>query len=595
MKLQLTTIDDFYTDKEDTIFLGEWCFDSLENTKNFKINNYHYKNLEEVFNNTKYCYKVFTKIVPIISPVMNQIHNKEYDTRYWEILLGPWLWFFICVTYDRYLSLSYISKKYEKLEVIISDKNYTFDYFIDQYSLIQDDFVNYLIFSQIIKEINFNFKVRSKDGSIYVNKIDQNVSLKGIIQNTKKQNINIDIKYLLKFPFRLLNSFKKFMGTRQNKFININMPLGGMVSKNLYKELNQYYYYENLIIELPFKKNISDTNLRDMIIPELNSEGPFLSLLGRILFKNIPKEYLENYHFNQTNIQKYLNIKIPSIIGVRHSGELRSELRFLISEYSRRGSKIISCQEGGGKGARKICLMDEKIDAKLSDCYLTWGYDSEIANTKKFYFTKLFWLKKYNYNKHGNIVILGASCRKFFFSYYSGQLPSYNKKLLSLNSGLIKNINKENFNKLVYRFHHQMGYKEIEFFKKKFPALMISTREQTSHFYDLFFKSSLMIITTDFTTIKQSFVCNHPTILFWDKEYFEVRDSGIKYYELLHDSGILYYDSKKCAIKINQISDDPMKWWMSDEVQRAKDNYLENYGRISDKVEVELAEIIKGF
>ena len=38
-----------------------------------------------------------------------------------------------------------------------------------------------------------------------------------------------------------------------------------------------------------------------------------------------------------------------------------------------------------------------------------------------------------------------------------------------------------------------------------------------------------------------------------------------------------------------------MKWWMSDEVQRAKDNYLENYGRISDKIEVELAEIIKGF
>ena len=146
MKLQLTTIDDFYTDKEDKIFLGEWCFDSLENTKNFKINNYHYKNLEEVFNNSKYCYEVFTKIVPIISSVMNQIHNKEYDTRYWEILLGPWLWFFICVTYDRYLSLSSISKKYEKLEVIISDKNYTFDYFIDQYTLIQDDFVNYLIF-----------------------------------------------------------------------------------------------------------------------------------------------------------------------------------------------------------------------------------------------------------------------------------------------------------------------------------------------------------------------------------------------------------------------------------------------------------------
>ena len=54
MKLQLTTIDDFYTDKEDKIFLGEWCFDSLENTKNFKINNYHYKNYSHIFHNNRY-------------------------------------------------------------------------------------------------------------------------------------------------------------------------------------------------------------------------------------------------------------------------------------------------------------------------------------------------------------------------------------------------------------------------------------------------------------------------------------------------------------------------------------------------------------
>ena len=81
MKLQLTPIDDFYTNKKDTIFLGEWCFDSLQNTKNFEISNYHYNNLEDVFNNSKYCYEIYTKIITIISPVMNQIHSKKYNNR----------------------------------------------------------------------------------------------------------------------------------------------------------------------------------------------------------------------------------------------------------------------------------------------------------------------------------------------------------------------------------------------------------------------------------------------------------------------------------------------------------------------------------
>ena len=162
-----------------------------------------------------------------------------------------------------------------------------------------------------------------------------------------------------------------------------------------------------------------------------------------------------------------------------------------------------------------------------------------------------------------------------------------------MNVGLIQSVNKEVYKDLIYRFHWQFGYNEIEYIKKEFLNLKISTREKESHFYELLFKSKLIVITTDFTTIKQAFVCNHPTILLWDKNYFTVRDSAKKYYDELNKAGILFYNYTDCAIKINKISNDPMKWWQTKEVQNAKNKYMEYFCKLSNDITTDLAQIIK--
>ena len=61
-----------------------------------------------------------------------------------------------------------------------------------------------------------------------------------------------------------------------------------------------------------------------------------------------------------------------------------------------------------------------------------------------------------------------------------------------------------------------------------------------SQFYDLIYKSSIVIVTTDYTTLKELFTINHPTIILWDKKYFSIRDPATKLYNQLEKAGILF-------------------------------------------------------
>ena len=223
-----------------------------------------------------------------------------------------------------------------------------------------------------------------------------------------------------------------------------------------------------------------------------------------------------------------------------------------------------------------------------------WNSDylSSIIEMERFYFTKTSVIKDYNYDQKGSILLVGSACRQYFATFYASHINSYNQKHIKLNKKFIRLLNKSVFQRLIYRFHWQFGFNELDKINNEFPDLKLSTREDQTYFYDLLYNSSLAICTTNMTTMLQTFVLNHPTILLWDPKYQGIRKSSSDYYNQLHDAGILYYSPELCAKKINEIASNPMDWWMTDNVQSAKNNFRDNFCRQSDNLGKELANII---
>ena len=55
-----------------------------------------------------------------------------------------------------------------------------------------------------------------------------------------------------------------------------------------------------------------------------------------------------------------------------------------------------------------------------------------------------------------------------------------------------------------------------------------------------------------------------------------------KYFVKLEQVGILHYSEKSLNVKLIQIYKDPMDWWMSVEVQKAKDDFCLQFARTSN-------------
>ena len=45
---------------------------------------------------------------------LNEYHAKDHSTKYWRILVGPWLGYFIQILFDRWFLIKQFSEKYPK-------------------------------------------------------------------------------------------------------------------------------------------------------------------------------------------------------------------------------------------------------------------------------------------------------------------------------------------------------------------------------------------------------------------------------------------------------------------------------------------------
>jgi len=92
----------------------------------------------------------------------------------------------------------------------------------------------------------------------------------------------------------------------------------------------------------------------------------------------------------------------------------------------------------------------------------------------------------------------------------------------------------------------------------------------------------LCVATYNATIFLETFTFNYPTLIFFDLKYWELNPNAKKYFDKLEQVGILHYSVKSLNIKLNQIYLDPMDWWLSLEVQAAKDYFCGQFANTSN-------------
>ena len=573
MILATTAIKDYWGDSKELLLAGEWCKlgnDRYLVNRNYKIVGYPWndrKRLYSAYVYTKLKYKI---ILPILVDWLNCYHNKSYSVKYWDIRLGLWLRYYIQILYDHYNVIKDALEYKKGLKTIITKEiNIIPNDFNEFFGLYTTDHLyNFNLFCQII-EICFE---KSKIICVDVKKS----SLKDVIVNNQKVMSRLN-KIGLRIPiFKSIDNNLcyyapgyNFSREAVNALTNCMVPTIGVGN-----EIN----VDN--IEINYNERKTELN-----IP---IEEEFDEIISKTIKKHIPKTYLEC----DNNFELYFSHKFKKppkyfitgnpIIG----NENLKTIIALACEESK--TKLVLHQHGGQYGAAKIYPLEDH-ETSISDYYLTWGWKSSKENIKPHNSIIHFKKRKISLKKQ-RILILSVSSppyTKYFYSApLSSQITGEFQMLIKALDGVKLKIRKNTY----FRLKKEYGWGENKMIKSTFPEIQLeTTKKKLSKSLS---STSLCIVTYNATVLLESFSMNVPTLLFWKKEYREIRDDAVKYYNMLENIGILHFEPESFSEKINDIADEPVKWWSETNVQTAKDEFLSYFCRPRTKLFTNYKSII---
>ena len=116
MFLVATADERTWKKNEKILFLGEWCklysrkeeWDKLD----YKVLPYHWDDRNKLYNDYQYLNSLYEDTLNNTKEQLNRIHGVDYSLRYWRILIGPWLAYFMQMVFDRWAMLNFAFKSY---------------------------------------------------------------------------------------------------------------------------------------------------------------------------------------------------------------------------------------------------------------------------------------------------------------------------------------------------------------------------------------------------------------------------------------------------------------------------------------------------
>jgi len=223
------------------------------------------------------------------------------------------------------------------------------------------------------------------------------------------------------------------------------------------------------------------------------------------------------------------------------------------------------------------------------DYYFSWGSPHEYQEkVEKMPSLRLMGLKNRlrKINPDGQILLMATSMPRYKVFVESGIAGKHMLSWIDFQRQFLSSISSDIYPFLVWRYFNQL-WEETDILKEEFPRLKVQHGRKKelgkkSDFITEVLKSRLTIHTANETTYLECMAANHPTLLYWPNDCYQIKDSVKKYFDVLVKAEILFYDPIKAAIKLNEIYENPSSWWWSNDVQDARKYFCDNIAYISD-------------
>jgi putative transferase (TIGR04331 family) len=566
-----TTADQrFWKKDEKIIFLGEWC--KLFNQKpvwsqlNYEVFPYHWRSRTKYFEDYVRLEQLYEHWLPVLAKNLNTLHSENHSDRYWRIVLGPWLYYFIQTFYDRYLSIRRaIDSRQVTLTWIspVGNTDFTPKDFSTFGKWLSSDYYNLHIYSWLIEAMG-GIAVEVKSHSIQPERISLRADL-GLSNRIKlglKQVMGIYSRCL---PQKDTDIVLASLYIRKQDLVRLQLALGQFPNLHFPKVMS--------------RENVSSSELRKKLeVPAGDDE--FTSLLGRFVPSQIPMAYLENYSNLKERAEEAFP-KNPKIIVSVNAHYFHEGFKVWCAGQVEKGAKLIGTQHGAHYG-NALWSANETHEKKVADRYFSWGWDDEkMPSITPLSSVQLVGTqKRIRVDGQGGILWLGLSRPRYSSWMASAPVSCEMLDYVEDQKIFLETLGSEPKNILTMRlFHTDYDWGVRERLMEGLSDLRFSDGSETM--FQQLCESRLCIASYNATPILETISANFPTVAFWNFDHWELRKSERPYFDDMVRVGIFHDNPKSAASKVNEIYQDPMSWWLSPEVQESKNRFCHRFARTS--------------
>ena len=560
----ITTADENTWKKDEKIiFLGEWCKrysrNQLWSTLNYEVLPYHWDDRDRLYNDYKYLENVYERYLRFIATRLNELHECDHSLRYWRILIGSWLRYFVDILFDRYLSIKAAGNLGNVSLTWLMKENlfqWTPNNFAEFRVNILSDRWNHIIYGEIIKHLNIiPFTIIDKffEPIYSQNQVKRYSLLKQLIKYS-----------IMKYNKMLPDKWKSIF------FINSVLPV-----KELFKLQITLGQAPNPIDFLVSPVNLPVMSVDQLLRKQLvidQANNVFENILEKLIPQLMPKAHFEGYKKNR-NIALDAYPKSVKLVYTANAYSFDEAFKIWAAESIEKGANLLLGQHGGRTGVSRFGQsLDHQV--KISDRYYSWGWqDIDNKKIKPLSGNRLISIDKtLSPQSNGQILCVLPVYRRYY--YYHSSMPLASQYWEHINDQIIfaKSVTDHVFGLLRFRMAPRGGdWDAKQIFKDHGLETVIDKSEQ--NFIKRANEVRLCISTDNSTVILETMAANFPTLAFWNPKYYELSPEAQPYYDDLHRVGILHYSPESAAAKINKIYDDTISWWNQPEIQEVREKF----------------------
>jgi len=571
-KIFLVTTSDktLWPNNKKILLLGKWCLsDYTVETfpENIEILPYHWDDREKMYHDYLYLQELYEKTLHFLILELNKFHNVTHSERYWRILIGPWLYVFIQTLFDRW-ELVRTAADFCEIEDTVILKFKPEKFILTEFKDIKpddDEWAHYL-FAEAIK---FQNRIPWHEEN---SKTDKDIP-------EKKQKKSECKKSLLKQISSLFNAFLSRLQWPTEVFvINTYLPRWATIKLQLALGQVPKLWPTPSSPNVPPKMGVrTEWTLSD------NSPDMFYQFLLKMIPLQLPTVYLEGYNDLCAHVDELPWPSKPSTIFTSNLFQFCEVFQAWTAQKVEKGSRYIIGQHGGLYGIGKWhCGEEHQI--KVADRFISWGWSDERDTVCPGFALTNVGKPIKSWKPDGTLLFVTAPIRLFGYKNISWPMgPNQAVSFLNDQLSFINCLPAEVRNRTIVRINKvQDKCMKARFYQKisqQFDGIVIDDSRYPIE--EKIRECRVFVYSCNSTGYLETLSRNIPTVIFWAPTNFELRNSAIPYFEKLKDARIFFDSPIAASQHIIEVWDNVSDWWDSQYVQSVREEFCNEYSRVS--------------